>query len=249
MIKARLFLALVTLFPVMAPAQGEVSLYVTLDCTGAGPNFERHAVETRLPVYQHMVDEGRQVSWSLYRVHYGDPSRCPYYAVSVYRGTEQLNNPMDYFEAFRAAIPKPDRGQPRSQPRGVSTELWQIIDQTEIRPHRYAIVNWMHASDPVAYESMESKVFKAGHEQLIEKGFRAGWALYALVAPIGSSIPYNYGTVDFVNELGPVPMAEAMMTGNPDRDLDAMHELLDLRDQVLSETWALVAATTPRDED
>ena len=38
-------------------------------------------------------------------------------------------------------------------------------------------------------------------------------------------------------------MAEAMLTGNPDRDLDAMHELLGLRDDVLSETWGLLAAT------
>ena len=34
-----------------------------------------------------------------------------------------------------------------------------------------------------------------------------------------------------------------MLAGNPDRDLDAMYELLELRDHVLSETWALVVAT------
>ncbi len=90
---------------------------------------------------------------------------------------------------------------------------------------------------------MESQVFKAGHEVLVEQGHRAGWAVYALVSPLGSSIPYNYGTVDFVNDLGPAPMAKAMLAGNPDRDLDAMHELLELRDHVVSETWALVAAT------
>ena len=61
--------------------------------------------------------------------------------------------------------------------------------------------------------------------------------------PVGSSIPYNYGTVDFVNELGPVLMAEAMLRGNPDRDLDELHELLELREGVLSETWELVTAT------
>ncbi len=40
-----------------------------------------------------------------------------------------------------------------------------------------------------------------------------------------------------------VPMAEAMLRGNPDRDLDESHELLELRDDILSETWELVAAT------
>ena len=123
-----------------------------------------------------------------------------------------------------------------------------LLDQTVIQPHRYAIVNKMFASDPVAYERMESEVFKAGHQVLIDSGDRAGWAIYALVSPIGRSIPYNYGTVDFINDLGPVPMAEAMLAGNPDRDLDAMHELLGLRDDILSETWGLVGATEPRDD-
>ena len=46
-----------------------------------------------------------------------------------------------------------------------------------------------------------------------------------------------------MDHLDPVPMAEAMMSANPDRDLDALQELLELRDQVTSETWVLVAAT------
>ena len=65
----------------------------------------------------------------------------------------------------------------------------------------------------------------------------------ALVSPIGTSKPYNYATVDFVDHLDPVPMAEAMMSANPDRDLDALQELLQLREQVSSETWELVATT------
>ena len=46
-----------------------------------------------------------------------------------------------------------------------------------------------------------------------------------------------------MNDLNPVPMAEALMTAHPDRDLDALEDLLELRDQVSSETWVLVAAT------
>ena len=129
-----------------------------------------------------------------------------------------------------------------------ATELWVLLDATEIKAHRFAVVNKMFTDDPVAYERMESEVFKAGHQVLVDRGERAGWAAYALVSPIGSDIPYNYGTVDLVNDLGPVPMAEAMLAGNPDRDLDAMHALLELRDHVLSETWGLLAATNPRDD-
>ena len=75
----------------------------------------------------------------------------------------------------------------------------------------------------LSVECMKSKT--AGHEALIADGHRAGWAVYSLISPVGSSIPYNYGTADFVNELGPVP------------------RLLKLREGVLSETWELVTAT------
>jgi hypothetical protein len=90
---------------------------------------------------------------------------------------------------------------------------------------------------------METRVFKPAHQALVDGGFRFGWAMYALVSPIGTSIPYNYSTVDFVDHLSPVPMADAMMAANPDRDLEALKELLALREQVSSETWALVKST------
>ena len=67
--------------------------------------------------------------------------------------------------------------------------------------------------------------------------------MYELVAPLGTSIPYNFSTVDFSNSLSPVPMAEAMMVANPDRDIEEMHELLQLRKQVSTQTLQVLVAT------
>ena len=44
-------------------------------------------------------------------------------------------------------------------------------------------------------------------------------------------------------------MAAALIAENPDRDLKEMHDLLQLREHVRSETWALVASTTGPEED
>ena len=229
------------------------ALYLAVDCMkSSSAGYVQLELETWKPVHQHLVDQGKRNSWALYEVVFGDRSQCDYYTVTTYAGEDQLNAHADYEAAFAAIYPDADPGSIMAQAlehrERVATELWVLLDQTEIKAHRYAIVNKMFARDPDAYERMESEVFKAGHQVLIDSGARAGWAVYALVAPIGSSIPYNYGTVDLVNDLGPVPMAEAMLTGNPDRDLDAMHELLGLRDDVLSETWGLLAATNPRDD-
>ena len=234
----------------MATAQTEAStpLYISVDCMKSRTmDYEQIEQEIWKPMHQYLVDAGKRNSWSLYRVMYGDRSRCDYYTVTTFSGEEQLNTDRDYAEAFEAvhAGKSVDKAMARTlaSREHVATELWLQIDQTELKPHRYAIVNKMYAEDPVAYEDMESRVFKAGHQALIDSGHRAGWAVYTLVSPVGSSIPYNYGTVDLVNDLSPVPMAEAMMAANPDRDLDAMHDLLELRDHVLSETWVRVAGT------
>ena len=238
----------VALFPAVVNAQAEPPVYVTVDCMKAtSSGYVQLELETWKPVHQHLVDSGKRSSWALYEVVFGDRSRCDYYTVTTFEGEQQLDAHADYEAAFAAVHADLDANElyatTLSAREHVATELWVLLDRTDIQPHRYAVINKMYASDPVAYERMESEVFKAGHQVLIDSGDRAGWAIYALISPIGSSIPYNYGTVDFVNNLGPVPMAEAMLTGNPDRDLDAMHELLGLRDHILSETWALVGAT------
>lgn len=243
-----LILAAMTSKTAVANDHGAAPVYLSVECMkSTAADYETLETDVWKPMHQYLVDEGQRTSWSLYRVAYGDRSRCDYYTVTTHTGNDQLHSTPDYAAAFAAAHPGRDVEKMMKRTSAaretVSAELWMRIDQTEMQPHRYAIVNKMFARDPVAYESMESDVFKAGHEALIADGHRSGWAVYSLVSPTGNAIPYNYGTVDFVNQLGPVPMAEAMLRGNPDRDLDELFELLERRDDVLSETWELVAAT------
>ncbi len=240
------------LFPGAALAQQAENpvLYLSVDCVkSTSPDYVRLGRETWLPVHEELVNRDITNSWALYSVLFGDRSRCDYYEVTSYLGEEQLNTEPRLEDAFEAV--HDDAGlaeamtRTSSSRRRVSTELWVLVDSTGIGPHKYMDVNLMYAEDPDAYERMESRVFKAGHQALVDGGHRAGWAVYQLISPLGTSIPYNYVTVDFLTRLGPVPMAEAMLAAHPDRDLDAMHDLLERREEVLSETWALVAATGP----
>jgi hypothetical protein len=198
-------------------------------------------------MHQELVNKGDQNSWALYWVMYGDRSKCDYYTVTTHLGHEQLNGNRSIGEVFKAVHPGDDFAEAMARTwasrQHVATELWVAVDSTEISEHRFAVVNMMNAADPDAYERMESKVFKPGHEVLLADGHRSGWAMYTLVTPVGTSIPYNYSTVDFSNYLNPVPMAEAMLSANPDRDLDEMQDLLALRENVSSQTWLLIAAT------
>ena len=211
--------------------KGDQQQYVAVDCVkSTNTDFADLQTDAWLAAHQHLVDQGKQDSWALYSVLYGDRSRCDFYAVTTYLGDEQLNGNQSIENAFQSV-------------QRVATELWVVVDRTRIEKHRYAVVNFMHAPDPDAYQRMESRVFKPGHQSLLDSGHRAGWAMYELVSPLGTSIPYNFGTVDFSNFLSPVPMAEAMIAANPGRDLEEMHDLLQLREHVSSQTLLLIAAT------
>ena len=232
----------------LADDQEPPPLYISVDCMKSTA-ADYASIETDIwqPMHQEMVARGKMNSWSLYWVRYGDRSKCDYYTVTTYLGSDQLNARPAFEEVFDAVHPDGDFEQAMADTSAsrehVASELWLAVDAIPPEQHRYAVVNKMKAHDPDAYERMESRVFKPGHQALVDGGHLSGWAMYALVSPIGTSTPYDYATVDFLDHLDPVPMAEAMMTANPKRDLDELQELLDLREQVSSETWLLVAAT------
>jgi hypothetical protein len=226
-------------------------LYVSVECMkSTASDYTSVEIDIWKTMHQELVNQGKQNSWALYEVLYGDRTKCDFYTVTTLLGEEQLNRDLSYGEIFKTVHPDADFEKAMARTwasrKRVATELWVVVDGTAIKEHRFAVVNMMNASDPDVYERMESEVFKRGHQALLDSGHRSGWGLYALVSPLGTSIPYNYSTVDFSNDLDPVPMAEAMMSANPNRDLDAMQDLLNLREQVSSQTWKLIAATVPR---
>lgn len=236
--------------PGLALSQDEAqpTLFMAVDCMKATTaDYSSMEKDTWLAMHQELVNQGKRNSWALYSVMYGDRSRCDYYTVTTYLGQEQLDASPDYAEVFKLVHPGKNVAKSMARTwasrRRVSTDLWMLVDSTGFKPHRFAIVNLMQAGDPDAYERMESRVFKAAHQALVNDGHRSGWGVYALISPTGSAIPYNYGTVDLVNNLAPAPMAEAMIAANPDRDLEEMHALLKLREHVRSETWELVTST------
>ena len=236
------------LYASLAAAQEQPPQYVSVDCMqSTSPDYADIETELWQPMHQRRVNQGKISSWALYRVLYGDRATCDFYTVTIFTGAEQLNTDPAFEEVFAAVYPDRNLKQAMASTwearKHMATHLWLMVDHIAVTNHRYAVVNKMYARDPDMYERMETRVFKPGHQALIDDGHRSGWGMYELVAPLGSSIPYNYKTVDFMNDLNPVPMAEALMTAHPDRDLDALEDLLQLRDQVSSETWVLVAAT------
>ncbi len=149
--------------------------YLSVECMkSTSPEYQSIEIDVWLPMHQEMVEQRKQERWALYWVKYGDRSRCDYYTVTTYVGSAQLNAVPAFDEVFKVAHPRGDftkamvrTGASRQH---VASELWQMVDAIPSNQHRFAIVNRMNAADPDAYERMETRVFKPGHEALVDGG-------------------------------------------------------------------------------
>lgn len=245
-----IFLAIAAL-PHWGSAQDtdQPTLYVQVDCMkSTSPDYTDVETEIWQPMHQEMVNQGKKNSWALYWVLYGDRSDCDYYTVNTYRGEDQLNDDTAYSDVFASVHPGEDWEEATSKTSAsremVSTELWTLIDSVRPTDFQYAVVNSMFAEDGSEYVQQEVEIFKPVMQALVDKGARAGWGLYQLSYPYGTSLTYNYGTVDFMTHLGPVPFMETIREVHPDREVAAiMQEIEDARDLVHGEMWLLLART------
>ncbi|MDX1531290.1 MAG: hypothetical protein R3362_07175 [Rhodothermales bacterium] len=97
------------------------------------------------------------------------------------------------------------------------------------------------------YVATERGVWMPIHLARMTRGLMNGWAMYTLIFPRGTTMPYNYGTVDFYSEAGDVvaPFTEeALREAHPnatEADLTDMFERTETsRDIFKSELWTLL---------
>ena len=230
--------------------QGEqATVYAEVSCMKS-TSTDYTDVETEIwqPMHQEMVNRGLKSGWTLYWVRYGDRSACDYYVVNNYVGEAQLNDDTPTTEIFAAVHPGKDWDKAMAQTAQsrvmVRSELWAYVDGLAPQPFEYIAVNYMYAENGADYVAMEREVYKPVHQALVDGGHTAGWSLWQLVSPHGTSVPYNYATVDVSNALGPVPMGQAMQAVHRGRDLAMINQAtLAARKLVRSDTWARLAGT------
>lgn len=244
-------LGVIAAMPRMAGAQDEdqLTLFVQSDCMkSTSADYQEIETEIWQPMHQELVNQGKKTSWALYWVLYGDRSDCDYITVNVYRGQQQLNDNTSFADLFAAVHPGQDWDEAVSKTFSsremVGTELWTLVDGVPPKDYQYIQVNQMNAEDGSDFIRNEVETWKPVHQALVDNGHTAGWGLYALQYPFGTSMEYNYGTVDFLNHLGPVPIAATMREVHPDREFAAItQETEDARDFVYGQVWVLMAGT------
>jgi hypothetical protein len=217
------------------------------------------------PLHEERVRQGAIAAWSVYGVRFGSPkSAYNYVTVTVFDDFAKLEAP--YPEGvWEAAFPE---GAPAGFDETtavremVHTEIWQLIDtaqpEGESGPSgRYIVLNYMHT--PVGGESeyvaAEQEIWKPIHEARIAAGYMNGWGLYGLVLPGGAATHYNFGTVDYYDEIGDIVESggqEVFNAAHPNATDDMAEEMMDRTNRARTlhkqELWELMDSTGGSEE-
>lgn len=226
----------------LAQEAEQATTYAVVDCMkSTSPDYV--AVETEIwqPMHQAMVNQGKKSGWTLYSVQFGDRSECDYYTANSYVGGAQLNDDTPISEVFAAVHPGKSWEEAWARTAAsrvvVRTELWAYVDGLPAQPAQYITVNYFYTENGADFVAMESEVAKPVSQALVDGGHWVGWSVWQLMVPGGTSVPYNYATVDAFNTLGPVPWLETFQAVHPDSELPAVAE------RVRFDTWLVMAQT------
>ncbi|HEX9658913.1 MAG TPA: hypothetical protein VGA18_01385 [Rhodothermales bacterium] len=254
--RSGLFVVMATLTVLTTPpafAQVDSTLYLTVDCMkSTSPDYVDVEQQIWKPMHQELVNQGRKATWALYGVRFGSREKCDYYTVSTFFGSKSMQSDLaDLPDVFAKVHSEADLDEAVAKTLAsrevVETELWMMVAGVRPQAFNFIYVNKMHAQDGPAYVDFESDVFEPVHQALVDDGFTKGWYLHALLSPHGSEIGYNFATVDFVDDLGPIPIGEYLAKVHPDRSMEeTVLQTGAARELVSSQTWSLIAQTEPK---
>ena len=138
-----------------------------------------------------------------------------------------------------------------SAARLASLRLWRVVDGFgQNSEGDYYTVDLMKAPNVADWIELETKIYKAVHEERANNGPIKGWAAYALVLPGGSGQPFNVATVNLLKDLaaigGPAGYEAAFEKVHPGVNQDWLGERTqktrDIVQSVLARVIAQVAA-------
>lgn len=262
MTRSSILFAALALLVGPALAQDAAPVYFQVDYMRVAEEREAEylAVERDLfrPIHEERRRRGGLVNWTVYDVVLAAPDApYDYVTVNVYSDPAQIDGTSwaDVLEAAHPGMSFDDLMARTTAAREiVHTEIWAFIEsvQPEGAPGptgRYLALNYM-AVPPgggAEYVAAEREVWAPVHQARTDDGLMGGWSLYTLVLPRGDAVDYNYGTVDFFDDMGDVlgqitwDMMSEAHGGASRAELEAMADRTEAARSVhKTELWSVV---------
>lgn len=258
-------LAVLLTLPVSAQAQqgeaqgepDQVFAQVTYMKVQQGQADEYVSVERELwkPIHEELANDGKILGWGLYAVRFpgGTGHDYNYVTVTFYDSMADVED-LEYATYAERAHPDKDVNvvlertfEARKAVRG---ELWTRLDEvtpeaSPSEPPPFIRLDYMKVSPGGAedYVNLEQNVWKPVHQARLDAGTIAGWELWQMILPGGTSQPHNYATVTGFQSMADMPgYPEGVWDEvHPDQSTDEiLQQTLEARDLVQTELWELV---------
>lgn len=194
-------------------AQESGTVYVQIDYMkvppGGGAEYVQMEQDVWKPIHQERIKRGVIMSWDLYGVWFAPAGiEYDYVTVNVFDELSDLEGAFAE-EIVTAAHPNGDIDALMQRTEAardlIHSEVWQLVDGlSSEEPGNYIMVNFMSVPPgaDAEYLSMEQEIAKPMHEARVQKEMMTGWHMYQVLLPSGTSVPYNYATVDGYQSVG-----------------------------------------------
>lgn len=216
------------------------------------------------PIHQERANDGRLLGWDLYAVRYpeGTGHDYNYLTVEYYDTLADLDS-LEYERYAERAHPDKDLNELVQQTYDardlVRSEVWTRVD--EVTPEEspaqapFLEVSYMKVEPGgiEEYVSLEQDIWKPVHQVRLDAEMIAGWALWQMALPGGTSQPYNHATATIYRSMA--DMSESYPENvweevHPDPSTDEItQETLETRDLVQTELWELIDSVSGAAEE
>ncbi len=253
-------LAMVFVFgasPVIGYAQDEPVLFGVVDFMKVKQGDEANYVDLEKtvwkPIHQERINQGEIVGWVLYGVKYaGADDEYNFVTVALFDDPAKLEH------TFSLDVEQVHPGKDVDKLFQETMDSRQLIRQNLISrvdavypeggpgDFKYIQVNYMKVKpgEGGSYVENELSVWKPVHQELINAGSRVGWSLWQVVFPFGTSLPYDYVTVDYYadfSKLGAADTEAAFSKAHAGKDMDKLFtETMNSRSHVRAELWEVL---------
>lgn len=207
-------------------------------------------------IHQERVDKGEIVRWVLYEVRFaGSDDQYNYVTATIVSDLAKLESPfegIDPEQVLQGEDVDKIMQETSDSRQLVKRNLISMVSSADINnspaPFEYLEVNFMKVKpgNDALYTDVENTIWKPVHQQFVDDGSRAGWALWQTIYPGGSGNDYQYATTNYYadfSKLNAADMDGAFAKVHSGKDIDKlMQETNNSRDMVRTELWRVVDA-------
>jgi hypothetical protein len=222
---------------------------------GKEQEFEKFMMETFKPVHELRKQKGKIISWYLFKVHFaGASDEYNYVTVQYYNTWAKTEADDDWTALIKEQNAKADPVAVRAKLRELRTVVREhlyyreeTVDPKTPAPFKYVMIEFMKVKPGMLgdYMKVEKDEWKPFHQHLADNGTAAGWGLWALIFPGGTSRTHDFVTssrYSTYTKLSEVDYGAMFKAVYPSKDPQAAFDRAEkARDLVRSELWEVIS--------